>query len=358
MAAAELVDWGIAARVARAVAGSGPPVAPAARAQIRHDFEEFVRVADGLVSDFTGLRPPEPAGTPVVLDRSGWVGANVEGFRALLRPLGERFAPGQARGIGRRIGQTAIGFQIGILLGYLAQKVLGQYDLVLASGGAGRVYFVAPNVVGAERRWRFAPRDFRLWIALHEVTHRTQFAAVPWLRDYVAALIGRYLSSVEFDARRLREAVDNVRQLLARGPQAWRGANLLTLFLSPAQQEVVAQMQSLMCVVEGHGNFVMDRVGAERIPTFGAMKEALRAQRSQTGVAERTLQRAMGLDMKYAQYRLGESFVETVAGSSGMEGVNLVWERAENLPTMVEIRDPKAWLARVLRGTPPPAGPG
>ena len=349
----DVADWNLASRVARMVAGNGPTVTASERAKVRSDFREFVRVSDGLVTDFTGLHPVAPAGAPVVVDRGGWIDANVDGFRALLRPLTERLGGVKTAG---RLGRTAIGFQVGLLLGYLSQKVLGQYDLLLATGGAGKVYFVGPNVVAAERRWKFRPEDFRLWIALHEVTHRTQFVAVPWLRDHVAGLIERYLSTAEFDAKRVREAVENVRALIAKGPQAWKSANLLTLFLSPAQREVVATMQALMTVVEGHGNFVMDRVGAERIETFAEMKEALGAQRKQASLAERTLQKAMGLDMKYAQYSQGESFVAAVEASSGMQGVNLVWERAENLPTLEELTDAKAWLARVLRDQPPADG--
>ena len=350
MAAPDVADWALASRVARVVAGTGPDVSAAEKRKVRGDFREFVRVADGLVTDFTGLRPGEPAGAPVVVDRAGWINANVDGFRALLHPLAERFGGMRAGG---RLGRSAIGFQVGLLLGYLAQKVLGQYDLLLATGGAGKVYFVGPNIVAAERRWRFRPEDFRLWIALHEVTHRTQFVAVPWLRDHVAGLIERYLSTAEIDAKRIREAIDNIRSLIAQGPQAWKRVNLLTLFLSPAQREVVANMQSLMTVVEGHGNFVMDRVGAEHIPTFAEMKEALTSRRENTNMAERTLQRAMGLDMKYAQYSQGEAFVARVADQAGMSGLNLVWERAENMPTLDELADPPAWLARVLRDQPP-----
>ena len=349
MGSAEVADWGLASRVARVVAGSGPDVSAAERAKVRGDFKEFVRIADGLVTDFTGLRPTEPAGAPLVVDRAGWINANVESFRSLLHPLAERFGGVRAAG---RLGRSAIGFQVGLLLGYLSQKVLGQYDLLLATGGAGKVYFVGPNVVAAERRWKFRPEDFRLWIALHEVTHRTQFVAVPWLRDHVAGLIERYLSTAEIDAKRIREAIENIRSVIAKGPQAWKKVNLLTLFLTPAQREVVSTMQALMTVVEGHGNFVMDRVGAEHIGTFADMKEALAAQRNHTSVAERTLQRAMGLDMKYAQYSQGEAFVSSVEASAGMHGVNLVWERVENLPTLEELTDAQTWLSRVLRDHP------
>jgi len=349
MSPADVADWALAERVAKVVAGSGPAISAPERTRVRNDFHELVPIADQLVVAFTGLRPDQPAGAPVVVDRAGWISANVESFRSLLHPLAERF--GNARAAGR-VGRSAIGFQVGLLLGYLSQKVLGQYDLLLATGGAGKVYFVGPNIVAAERRWRFRPEDFRLWIALHEVTHRTQFVAVPWLRDHVAGLIERYLSTAEIDAKRVREAIDNIRSLIAQGPQAWKRANLLTLFLTPAQREVVTSMQSLMTVVEGHGNFVMDRVGAEHIATFAEMKEALTAQRQRAGVAERTLQKAMGLDMKYAQYSQGETFVAAVEASSGMSGVNLVWERAENLPTTDELNDPQAWLTRVLREQP------
>ena len=346
----EAVDWDLALRVGRAVAGKGPAVTPEITEAVRSDFDDFVKVSDGLVRDFTGLHPPDPAGKPIVVDRAGWIAVNIESFRALLKPLGERFSGARAGG---KLGRMAMGFQLGLLLGYLSQKVLGQYDLLLATGGAGRVYFVGPNVLAAEKRWKFHPQDFRLWIALHEVTHRTQFVAVPWLRDHVAGLVETYISTAEIDAQRIKEAINNIKTLLAQGPQAWKRVNVLTLFLTPAQQEVVAKMQSLMTVVEGHGNFVMDRVGAERIPTFSKMKEALMSNRSQTGMAERTLQKAMGLDMKYAQYQQGETFVAAVADTSGMEGVNLLWERSENLPTIPEFTDPKAWLSRVLREDAP-----
>src|SRR5919109_85780 len=236
MSGPDVVDWDLALRVGRAVAGSGPKVTQATRDQVRTDFGDFVRVADDLVTDFTGLHPAEPAGQPIVLDRAGWIAANIDGFRALLRPLAEKF---QGIRAGGKLGRMAMGLQLGLLLGYLSQKVLGQYDLLLASGGAGKVYFVGPNVIAAERRWQFHARDFRLWIALHEGTHRTQFAAVPWLRDHVAGLVETYISTADIDAKRVREAISNIRSVIAQGPQAWKRVNLLTLFLTPAQMEVV-----------------------------------------------------------------------------------------------------------------------
>src|SRR3989442_15370364 len=149
MTAPETVDWAFALRVGRAVAGSGPAVTASIRDEVRTDFEDFVKVADGLVTDFTGLRPADPPGRPIVVDRGGWIGVNIESFRALLKPLGERFSGMRAGG---KLGRMAMGLQLGLLLGYLSQKVLGQYDLLLATGGAGKVYFVGPNVLAAGRR--------------------------------------------------------------------------------------------------------------------------------------------------------------------------------------------------------------
>lgn len=344
----EAVDWSLAARVGRAVAGPGPSATPDERAKITSEFGALVAEADSLVRDFTGLQPPEPAGEPHVLGRGAWIDANIEGFRGLMSPVAKRLAEGPLRsGPTRRVGRAALGLQIGLLLGYVSQKVLGQYDLLLAGGGAGRVYFVGPNVLAAERRWRFDSRDFRLWIALHEVTHRTQFVAVGWLKDHVQGLIDRYLSQVSFDAGRVRAMISEAMRVLAQGPAGWRKANLMEIFLSPEQRDVLWDMQSLMTVVEGHGNFVMDRIGAERIPTFEKMKSSLTAQRSQAGVAERAVQKAIGLEMKYAQYSVGETFIAGVADRGGMHAVNRVWERPENIPTTDELSDPAAWMRRV-----------
>lgn len=342
----DIVDWGIARRVARTVAGSGHPIPVDARPEVVRQFTELVERADGLVRDFTRLQPSEPAGRPVVFGRSGWVDANIEGFRGLIRPISERVAA-RAGPATRRIGGLGLGVQMGILLGYLAQKVLGQYDLLLAAGGRGKVYFVAPNIVGAERRWGLDSRDFRLWIALHEVTHRTQFVAVPWLRDHVAGLISRYLGSVELDPARVREAMRRLVETFRQGPESWRKATLLEIFLTPSQQEIVGEMQALMTVVEGHGNFVMDHVGQDQIPSYARLKEALALQRKTAGTAERTFQRAIGLEMKYRQYTHGQEFVEEIYAKAGMDGVNRLWTSSSALPAPVELDDPDLWLERV-----------
>ncbi|MGZ4104611.1 MAG: zinc-dependent metalloprotease [Actinomycetota bacterium] len=344
----DLVDWSLAVRVASVVAGKGPETTPHLRADVRRDFREFTGRSDGLVRDFTGLAPEAPAPEPIVLDRAGWVRANIESFQGLIRPLAERLAISTGvRGPVRRVVSGAVGAQMGVLLGYLSQKVLGQYDLVLATEGGGRVYFVGPNVVDIERRLGFVPRDFRFWITLHEITHRTQFTGVPWLRDRVQTLIERALGGMDLDPANVRRIISRGKELLLRGPSAWRSASVMSILMSDEQRALLDEMQALMSVVEGHGTFVMNRIGAELIPTFETMRDAIDARRGSATGAERTLQRAIGMDMKYDQYILGEKFFNEIAARAGMQSVNKVWEDEASMPTLDEMRDPERWLSRV-----------
>ena len=349
MASSDVIDWSIARRVGRTVAGSGPAVSPRHRARVRDDFREFTRLSDELVREFTGLAPADPIGEPRVLDRNGWIAVNAEGFGAMLQPFVERVGGLARGGFTRSITSRALGVQMGILLGYLSQKVLGQYDLMLSSESAGRVYYVGPNVVEAERRLGIDPHGFRLWIALHEVTHRTQFTGVPWLRERVHALLRQAVDAIELDPARVRRILERGRDLLLAGPRAWRAAEVMDLLLSPEQREVMGQMQALMTVIEGHGNFVMNRVGAQHIRGYAEMHEAVEARRAGTPGAERAFQRVIGLNMKYEQYAAGERFMNEVADRAGPSAVNLIWEREENLPSPEELGDAGAWLSRVLR---------
>lgn len=343
----ELVDWSVARRVGRSVAGDGIKVDRAEAARIADEFRAHVEHASSLVAEYSGLESAEPVGSTLVMGRGAWIDANVDALRRLTLPLSERIAEGLRSPGPRKLGGLLVGFQLGTLLGYVSRKVLGQYDLLLATDEPGRVYFVGPNILATEQRSGLDPADFRLWIALHEVTHRTQFTAVPWLRPHVESLIGRYLDGITVDAQRLKELSRRLRQTIAGGPDAWRNANLMSVFLSGEQKEAVDEMQSLMSVIEGHGNFVMDGIAATQVPSFPALKSALQSRRAAAGAAERAFQKMIALDMKMAQYRVGQAFFDEVARLGGMDAVNLVWSGPENLPTQQELDDVPSWLGRV-----------
>jgi coenzyme F420 biosynthesis associated uncharacterized protein len=342
--AAVLVDWGTAAETGRRLGGQGPRTPAVERARLREELAQLVPLSESLIGEFTGLRTNGYRARPWVMSRGEWVGANLRALQRLLEPLAGKLVPEGARR--SELRRKALGAQIGVLLGYVSRKVLGQYDVFLPPDDEGMLYFVGPNIVEAERRFALPPRDFRLWIAIHEVTHRVQFGATPWLKPYLARQIDAYLDTVQVDSRelmsQLKRAADEI-----RGGADWRGANGILLLMNDEQRELFARMQGLMSLLEGHASFVMNRVAAGQVQDLDKMRRALKERRSASGM-EKGFQRAIGFETKIAQYDAGERFVRGVVDAAGMEGFNRIWEREENLPTLDEIADPARWARRVV----------
>ncbi len=344
------VDWALAARVARRFAGRDSGGGAELQVVLRSDFADVTAQAEHLVAEFTGLQAP---GTAVaeVLDRSQWVEANVASMRRLLSPLtarvGERVAKSPIAPVGRRVAGT----EMGVLLGFMAQRVLGQYDVLVPNDpGApvpgGAVYYVGPNVVALEKRYAFRPRDFRLWIAIHEVTHRAQFMAVPWMKPYFLALVDQALEIVDPDPGRLMHALRRAAEELRRGHNPLDDGGLVALLATDQQRGVLAQVQALMSVLEGHGNSVMNHVGSRHVAGQERMARVLQARRRTRGVAG-FLFKLLGIESKLRQYEVGEAFVEAVEREGGPGAINAVWRAPEALPTLEELRQPSVWLARV-----------
>jgi len=361
----ELVDWQLAARVGRRVAGGE---ALPARAAWSRQFTELSTTADRAVAEFTGLGGELPPPVAEPLDRGEWVEANLATLRRILRPLAEKVADRRAwKATGpvpaamRTSTRAIAGAQAGTLLGYVGQRVLGQYDLpmpgpdqaVSADGdaalvkahGEGTVWYVVPNIVATERRHRFRPADFRLWIALHETAHRRQFRGVPWLTGHIQGLLDEYLGSVEVDDEALKRLSQRL-QGLARRVIAGEKIELLDLLVTPEQKTIVDRVQSTMTVLEGHGEFVMDQLGDRLVPNHQHMHDTLRARRNAPGAAERLIQQLLGFRQKLDQYAMGERFVRRLFERGGMAAVNQVFAEPAALPTMDEVRDPDRYLAR------------
>lgn len=346
-ASARLIDWEVARRVGGRVSGAGPKVGRAARAELREEFAEVVGEADHLVTDFTGLRIEGPSTRPWVMSRGEWIGQNLRGFETILDPLAERVLRRQPGGLLAGFRRKALATQLGALLGYLGRRVLGQYDLFLPPDDRDLLYFVGPNVVSTERRFGFSPRDFRAWLAFHEVTHRVQFSGVPWLRPHLIGLVNRYLDSIELDARRVVETLRRAVEEARGGSTSWRGLGVVFLLMTPEQRELFQRMQSAMSLLEGHGNYVMAALSEGRIEGAERMRRVLRDRRHSAGV-NRMFQKAIGLDVKVRQYDIGERFVAEVVAHAGAEGFARVWERPEHLPTLQEVARPEAWVERVV----------
>lgn len=350
-----MISWEAARRVAAGVTSRRQLGAPD-RAELRDDFAELVPLAESLVTEQCGLRPAAGPAHAVVVDRSEWIAANTHSFERLLTPLLARLPSSPAAGLPgygavARVGKAVTGAEMGALLGWMAGRVLGQYDVILGAveeGVSGDVLFVGPNIVDIERRYGFPRRQFRLWIALHELTHRAQFTGVEWMRSHFMSLIEEAFGSSMPAAGQildgLRKAVQATR---SRRNPIDSGIGLLGLFMDDAQREVFFRVQGLMSLLEGHGDVVMDRAGADRIPLAGHFSRVLADRRkSMSGVGKLVMQ-MVGLDAKMRQYAEGERFVHEVETRGGRELFDRVWERPENLPDSSEIREPDRWVARV-----------
>jgi coenzyme F420 biosynthesis associated uncharacterized protein len=355
-----LINPRIAGGVARRLAGDGALRSSYLLERLRRDLEVAVARSEDLVAETSGITRPPPVPWRVI-DRGEWAEANIAGMTALLAPLAERLEPrlAQLPAPIRLAQQGIVSVEMGVLLGYVSRRVLGQYDVLMPEGAAARgrsrrrtgdgaaLYFVGPNMVETERRWGFVPEEFALWVAVHEVTHRFQFAGVPWLRDRFFGLVRSYLSVTEMDAGSLARRLAGAASRLASGKVPLEERHPAYLLATEEQKAVLDQIQALMAVVEGHGNYVMDAVGSRVIPSFKRMRNVFERRREQTTTLQRIINQALGLELKLRQYELGQSFCQEVAAHEGEAGLAYLWTEPEHLPTLDELREPGRWLARV-----------
>jgi coenzyme F420 biosynthesis associated uncharacterized protein len=249
---------------------------------------------------------------------------------------------GPPSGVGKAIGSRITGAEVGGVLGFLAGKVLGQFDPF--HDPSGRLLLVAPNIVHVERELGADPTDFRLWVCLHEETHRVQFTAVPWMRDHLAAQVARLADTIE-PSRFLDEGLSRISEAVKGGGA--RGS-LLELLGSPEQRQIMDDVTGMMSLLEGHADVVMDDVGPEVIASVASIRKKFTKRRQGLGTIDKLIRRALGLDAKMAQYRDGARFVRGVVDKVGMAEFNAVWERPDNLPSKSELSEPEGWVARVL----------
>jgi coenzyme F420 biosynthesis associated uncharacterized protein len=350
----QLVDWQVAAATATRLVPPGPRLPLDEAVATVEQLRALAAEADGHVAGYTQLTATMVAPVAVV-DRPGWIRSNVDGFRDLLDPLLESLTSSRRTPFGpvtAAIGPRITGAEVGALLAYLGTRVLGQFELLgpAPAEGApgGRLTLVAPNIVATERTLGVEPHDFRLWVCLHEVTHRTQFAAAPWLHAHVRSLLRDYLTAADLDPAAI---MSRLRNALSSLPDVIRGSNdasFIELVQTDDQRAVLDRVTGLMSLLEGHADVVMDGVGPAVVPTVARIRESFEGRRRQAGnPLERFMRRLFGIDMKMKQYAEGARFVRAVVDKVGMAGLNRVWDAPELLPDAAEIRAPERWLARV-----------
>jgi coenzyme F420 biosynthesis associated uncharacterized protein len=345
-----MIDWNVALQTATRLSRPGPELSPEQVAEVVAELREAAASSEAPVRAFTELQATSAEAPVLVVDRRRWVEANLATFRILIDPVVARLeSEGKApKGATRAIGSKVSGAEIGALMSFMSGKVLGQFDPFFEGGGSGgRLMLVAPNIVQAERQLNVDPHDFRLWVCLHEETHRVQFTAVPWLRDHMRSLIGEFVDATELDASAVsRFASEGIGELvrILRGDSQ---ASLADLFQNERQRSVVDQLTGIMSLLEGHADVVMDGVGPEVIPSVAEIRRKFDQRRKGTSGFDRLLRRLLGVESKMRQYRDGAVFVREVNDRVGLSGFNAVWAEPANLPTQADISDPAAWVARV-----------
>ncbi|MFD4528838.1 zinc-dependent metalloprotease [Streptomyces sp. NPDC058470] len=369
---AEMVDWNLAVATATRLVRPGPEVSRDEAREVVAELRRHAKASELHVRAFTRMGTEDTHDTPIlVVDRPGWVRANVAGFREVLKPLLDKMqerrgsTPGGA--VLGAVGGKVTGVELGMLLSFLSSRVLGQYETFapatreLPAGsssdspsGGGRLLLVAPNIVHVERELDVQPHDFRLWVCLHEETHRTQFTAVPWLQAHLEGEIQSFLGETEVDPmtvlERIREAAQSLAGGRPEGEEDDGGRSLVEIVQTPAQREILGRLTAVMSLLEGHADFVMDGVGPDVVPSVAEIREKFQQRRAKgASRLDLALRKLLGLDAKLRQYRDGERFVRSVVEEVGMDGFNRVWTSPNTLPTKAEIAKPADWVARVHR---------
>ncbi len=359
--ASALINWDLAASTAARLAPAGPVLNQDAIGEAVESLRLLADASVEHVHEITGLEAARDLrdSNVLVVDRASWAKANTQSFAVMLKPAMEKMLEnrrGTLTPAAASVSGAITGSQLGAVLAFLSSKVLGQYDpfAALAEGSTappgGRLLLVAPNIVAVERELNVAPEDFRLWVCLHEQTHRVQFAAAPWLRHHmleqIDELSAHLLGNVDTLMERATAAARSLKDRTGNGNTPGRGA-ILDLLQDPEEKAAISHLTAVMSLLEGHANVVMDAVDASIVPSVKTIRQRFNDRGKDRGVIEKFIRSLLGLDAKMRQYSDGARFVRAVVDAAGMEGFNRVWESADHLPTEPEIHDAKLWLERM-----------
>lgn len=356
-APAPLIDWRQARDIAVQMNREDVLSLPERR-RLDAEYRALVARCVPIVSQYTGDQLPDAPERTFAFDRVDWVNANIEAFEHMFAPLeglnllGDAAKRTVAAELLGTVNQKILSVEVGLLLGYLARKVLGQYDLTLLGRepmAPGRLYYVEPNIRAAEKTLGLPSADFRMWLALHETTHAFEFEAHPWLREHFNGMLERYFAFLREDAEALRaKGLGGIRLYVDRiRSGSGESGSWLESLMDADQRALFNEMQATMCIVEGYSNHVMNAVGRTLLPNYELISRRFAQRQEQRSQADRLLAKLTGLDVKMEQYRLGEQFIDRIVAERGHDFARRVWDGPDYLPTMAEIRQPALWLARI-----------
>lgn len=339
----QLVDWDLALSTGTALAKTGPAISPEEASAAVTSLRELSSEAERHVSEFTGLTDVGGHAPVRVVNRPQWISTNVEGMRTVAEPILLAGSHPPEMGWLRSVAAKSAALEAGLALAFLSGRVLGQFDVF--SMAPGQLLLVAQNIEEAHRKLNLDPRDFRLWVCLHEVTHRTQFTAVPWLREYFLGQLREFgeARSAEGGAQQLQKAAGTLIEII-RNPNSRH--SLLDIVQTPAQRQIIDRLMALMTLLEGHAEFVMDGVGPGVIPSVEHIRSRFDARRAASSPVQSLIRRLLGVELKLRQYAEGRRFVSYVVEQVGMARFNDIWRAPETIPTLSEFAEPDKWISR------------
>ena len=345
------IDWDAAKSLAVRMNQQEPLLADE-RERLDVYYRSLVDQCFPIVQAYTGIELSGTSERTFTFDRVDWIGANIEAFKHLLDPIEQLVATQRGKGntafsgLNRRLASA----EVGLLLGYLARRVLGQYDLALLGREpveGGKLYYVEPNIRQIEATLGLPRNDFRMWLALHETTHAFEFEGNPWVPQYFNGLLNRYLGTVQHDAQLLTSGLGGLRTIVDRTRNRDANSSWVEAVMTQEQRDIFAQLQALMCMVEGYSNHVMNAVGRDLLPTYDTISRRFEQRKTRKSPADELFGRVTGLKLKMDQYRLGEEFIDAIVAARTHDVARRVWDGPELLPTMKEIRNPSLWLSRI-----------
>ncbi len=350
-----LIEWERVRRMAHNIIAEPLP-AEGWHEQWEEYYRGMVARCYPLITSEMGRSLPAPVDKIEAFTRTEWIDANIANFQQLFDPIEDLYRRVQtSTSLGTmlmgELSQGLLSTQMGVLLGYLARRVLGQYDLSLLGKepvSAGRLYFVEPNIAGVQAELGLDSDDFRLWIALHETTHAYEFEAYPWVRQYFNTLLEEYFALLSDDLLQFGNGMGGMRGIMDRvRANMTTGENWIEVVMSKEQRALFVKLQALMSIIEGYSNYIMNAVGERLLPSYATIKERIEQRAVNRSPIEKLFVRLTGLALKMEQYRLGESFINRVVALRGISVANRIWEGPGFIPTLEELRDPESWLKRV-----------
>lgn len=357
--ATTMIDWERSRTIATNMNKTGSLTATE-RIHLNRYYGELVEECVPIIGAYTGVSLPDNPDRTFAFDRVDWINANLEGFQRLFAPIEALNETKAGKNLVARawhgVNQNLMSYEVGMLLGYMARRVMGQYDLAMFGRepvtDPGKLYFVEPNIRGIEQKLGLPKEDFRKWLALHETTHVFEFEAHPWVRQHFNALLDRYMQFMQQDTEFLKQGLrglkvfaDRVRnQSDSERPGSWMEA-----IMDADQRDLFSEMQALMSVIEGYSNHVMNAVGKDLLPNYDEISRKFEERQQMRSQADQLFGKLTGLNVKLEQYRQGEEFIDAVVEKRGHAFAYRVWDKPEHLPTMAELKDPDAWITRIDR---------